>query len=75
MGLLMVNKVSCYILEIEILLKIIEGLYGISPIACHADCIFLEWIPYYQAFSIKEKKSALSRLYIINRIFSANNVL
>ena len=75
MGILVVDTISCSIFEIEILLKIIEGLYRISPIACHTDCIFWELILCCRAFCIKKIKSVLSRLYIINRVFSASNVL
>ena len=71
----MVDKVSFSIFEVEILLKIKERFYGISSVAYHADYIFQELIPYYQAFYIKEMKLALLRLYIINPGFPASNIL
>lgn len=71
----MIDKVSFSGFEIEILLKITEGLYRISPVARYADYIFRELIPYCRAFYIKEIKSALSRLYAVNRVFLAGNVL
>ncbi len=71
----MIVKVFFAVFGVEILFKTTKGLYRISPIARHTDCIFWELIPCSQAFYIKEMKLALSRLYIINRVFSANNVL
>lgn len=71
----MIGKVSFFIFGVEILLKTMEGLYGISPIAYYTNCIFWELIPYCQVSYIKEMKSALSRLYVISWVFSANNVL
>ena len=67
-SVLVVDKVSYFVFEIEILLKTIKGLYRISLVTRHTDCIFRELIPCCQAFCIKEMKSALSRLYIVNRV-------
>ena len=75
MGILVVSKVSCSVFEIEILLKIIKGLYEISLVACYTNYIFWELIPCYRAFCIKEIKLALLRLYVVNQAFLTSNIL
>lgn len=71
----MIDKVSFFIFRIEILLKTMNELYKIRPIAHHNNYIYQELIFYCQALYNKKIKSALSRLYIINRVFLANNIL
>lgn len=63
------------IFRVEILLKIIEKWYEISYVICYTDYIFWELIFCCQTFYIKEIKSALSKLYVVNQVFLANNVL
>ncbi len=59
----------------DILSKTKEGLYRISHVARNPDYISWVIIPCCRAFCIKEMKSALSMLYVVNRVFSADNVL
>lgn len=67
--------ISFFVFGIEILLKITEKLYEIRPVTCYAECIFWKLVFCYRVLCIQEMKSTLSRLYIINQIFSVNNVL
>lgn len=71
----MVGKISFSIFRVKILLKTIKRLYRINSVAYYTDCIFWELISYYEAFScIIKMKLALSRLYIVNRVFLTNKV-
>lgn len=74
-SILVLDNIFYFIYKIEILLKTTEKLYKISSITCHTNCILQELILCYQVFYIKEMKSALSRLNIINQVFLASNVL
>ena len=74
-GILALGKVSLSVWLAYILLKRVERLYGISPVACNGDCIFRVVLACCRALCIKEMKSALSMLYIVNCILSTSNVL
>lgn len=70
MGVLALGRVSLFTCGLAgILSKTEKGLYGISPIARLADCIFRAVIPCYLDFCIKAIKSALSMLQVVNCIF------
>ncbi len=72
--ILALGQVSLSVWLADILSKTVEGLYGISPVVCHADCIIRVVISCCRDFCIKEKKLALSMLYVVNLIFSVSNI-
>lgn len=69
MSMLIIGKISLFICLIEILSKIIKRLYRISSVVYHIDYIFQELILWSQIFLIREMKSALLLIYVINDVF------
>ncbi len=74
-GVLALAEIPLSVWQIDILPNTDEIFYGISPVARNVDCIFRVIVLFCQAFCIKEMKSALSMFYVVNRVFSASNVL